>query len=412
MSGTTIRLLALWKKELLTLSRDRHGLAALFIMPAVFILVMSLALADTLSGQRDAVVSYAVVDLDRSALSQSFDAQLTSFDGIEKQTDLPARLTDLATARSQVEAGELAFVVVIPSGFGQRIGSKQTPNLRFLLDPAVPKPMQSGFRQRIEAATTRFCLEQALESLGSRMLIPGLEKSIGHIGAPEITIEAVGHGAELSAAPPSAVQQNVPAWLIFSMFFVVIPISAVFIGERQHGALQRLRTQQVSFGLVLAGKFLPYALVNQAQAVVMVGIGRWLVPLCGGEALTLPDGAAALAALWLVSLAVSVAAVAWALFIASLARSSEQATILGGVGNILMGAIGGVMVPRFVMPATMQVWTQLSPMNWALEGFHQVMLRQGGVADILPAAAALVCFGLAALGMAVFFDHRARLNPT
>jgi ABC-2 type transport system permease protein len=207
------------------------------------------------------------------------------------------------------------------------------------------------------------------------------------------------------------VQQNVPAWLIFSMFFVVIPISAVFIGERQHGALQRLRTQQVSFGLVLAGKFLPYVLVNQVQAVVMVGIGRWLVPLCGGEALTLPDGAAALVALWLVSLAVSMAAVAWALFIASLAKSSEQATILGGVGNILMGAIGGIMVPRFVMPAAMQVWTRMSPMNWALEGFHQVMLRQGGVADVLPAAAALVCFGFVALGAAVFFDHRARLNP-
>ncbi|MDR1888378.1 MAG: ABC transporter permease [Zoogloeaceae bacterium] len=396
MSSISIRLLALWKKELLTLARDRHGLAALFIMPAVFILVMSLALADTLSGQRDAVVSYAVVDLDQSALSKSFDAQLTSVDAIEKQVSLP----DLATARHRVEAGELAFVVVIPAGFGQSIGQRQSPGLRFLLDPAVPKVMQSGFRQQIEAVTSRFWLEQALGSLGRRMM--------ARTGSPEITVEAVGHGVEPGAAPPSAVQQNVPAWLIFSMFFVVIPISAVFIGERQHGALQRLRTQQVSFGFVLAGKFLPYVLVNQVQAVVMVGIGRWLVPLCGGEALTLPDGASALAALWLVSLAVSVAAVGWALFIASLARSSEQATILGGVGNILMGAIGGIMVPRFVMPAAMQAWTRISPMNWALEGFHQVMLRQGGVADILPAAAALVCFGFAALGAAAFLDHRAR----
>ncbi|MDR3087055.1 MAG: ABC transporter permease [Azoarcus sp.] len=407
MSGTSIRLIvlcALWKKELLTLSRDRHGLAALFIMPAVFILVMSLALADTLSGQREAVVSYAVLDLDQSTLSKSFDAQLTSFDSIEKQAGLP----DTETARRRVETGELAFVIVIPSGFGQSISRRQTPNLRFLLDPAVPKLIQSGFRQRVEAVTTRFCLEQALASLGSRMMIPDLEKSIEHLGAPEITVEAVGYGEDQATALPSAVQQNVPAWLIFSMFFVVIPISAVFIGERQHGALQRLRTQQVSFSCVLAGKFLPYVLVNQVQAVVMVGIGRWLVPICGGEALTLPDGAAALAALWLVSLAVSMAAVGWALFIASLAKSSEQATILGGVGNILMGAIGGIMVPRFVMPAAMQVWTQISPMNWALEGFHQVMLRQGGVADILPAVAALICFGFAALGVAVFFDHRAR----
>ena len=400
-----IRLFALWKKELLTLSRDRHGLAALFAMPAIFILVMSLALADTLSGQRDAVVRYAVVDLDQSALSRSFETQLTSFDSIEKQTGL----SNPEIARQRVEAGEIALAVVIPAGFGQRINADQTPDLRLLVDPAVPQVMQSGFRQRVLAVATRFWLEQALTNLGAGMMIPDLGRSVAQVSAPTMTVEAVGHGAERISASPSAVQQNVPAWLIFSMFFVVIPISAVFIGERQHGTLQRLRAQQVSFGCVLAGKFLPYVLVNQVQAVVMVGIGRWLVPLCGGEALALPEGFAALVALWLVSLAVSVAAVGWALCIASLAKSSEQATILGGVGNILMGAIGGIMVPRFVMPAAMQAWTQLSPMNWALEGFHQVMLRQGGVSDILPAAAALICFGVVALGAAAFLDHRARI---
>jgi ABC-2 type transport system permease protein len=58
------------------------------------------------------------------------------------------------------------------------------------------------------------------------------------------------------------------------------------------------------------------------------------------------------------------------------------------------------MVPRFVMPAAMQAWTRISPMDWALEGFHQVMLRHGGILDILPAAAALTAFGLVALGIA------------
>ena len=39
-------ILALVKKELLALSRDLHGLAALFILPMVFIIVMSMALKD------------------------------------------------------------------------------------------------------------------------------------------------------------------------------------------------------------------------------------------------------------------------------------------------------------------------------------------------------------------------------
>jgi ABC-2 type transport system permease protein len=403
-----IRLVALWKKEGLALARDRHGLAALFVMPAIFILVMSLALADSdaFSGPKDAAIGYAVLDLDATPVSGAFDARLAALGMVGR--DDQNRLPDETAARRRVEAGEIAFVVVIPQGFARQIDDHQAPSLRLLVDPAIPLAIREGFFQQIEAATLRASLGFALDRLEKNLGIPGLSQSIESADPPEITLEAVGHDTRQARALPSAVQQNVPAWLIFSMFFVVIPISAVFIGERQHGTLQRLATQRVSFGLVLAGKFLPFALINQAQAVVMVGIGRWLVPCFGGEALILPDGAMALAALWLVSLAVSVAAVGWALLIASLAKSSEQATVLGGVGNILMGAIGGVMVPRFVMPTAMQPWTRLSPMDWALEGFHQVMLRQGGLADILPAAAALTGFGLAALAIAIFIDRRAR----
>jgi ABC-2 type transport system permease protein len=310
-----------------------------------------------------------------------------------------------ADVRLQVRDSKIAFVVVIPQGFARQIGANQTPELRLLIDPAVPGMVRSGFRQHVEAAVTRVWLSHILEQLGQSMTLPVMETT----ATPEISIESVGNRDDgiVVAAPPSSVQQNVPAWLIFSMFFVVVPISAVFIGERQHGTLQRLRAQRVPFSLVLAGKFVPYVLVNQMQAVVMVAVGRWLVPLCGGEALSLPGNAAALTALFGLSLAVSVAAVGWALFIASFARSSEQATILGGVGNILMGAIGGVMVPRFVMPAAMQAWTSISPMGWALEGFHEIMLRQGGIAHVLPAICALICFGLAALAAAAFLNRRA-----
>jgi ABC-2 type transport system permease protein len=394
----------LWKKELLALARDRHGLAALFLMPAIFILVMSLALADAFSERQNTSIGYGVLDLDGSRIARMLETQLATVDLIDEYGQIP----DEATARAQVEAGTVAFVVVIPPGFGQQLAANQTPQLRLLTDPTIPLAVRNGFRQRVAAEATRVRLELVLERVGISLMIPDLRQVIERAGPPEISTEMVGHGGgEAALAPPSSVQQNVPAWLIFSMFFVVIPISAVFIGERQRGTLQRLAAQQVSFGLVLAGKFVPFVLINQVQAVVMVGIGRWIVPLCGGEALVFPAGVETLAALWLLSLAVSVAAVGWALLIASLAHSNEQATVIGGVGNILMGAIGGIMVPKFVMPLAMQPWTQLSPMNWALEGFHQVMLRHGGIGDSLPACAMLVCFGLAALAAAVVLDRRA-----
>ena len=57
-------LLALMKKELLALSRDIHGMGALFIMPMVFIVVMSMALKDVYTPATKSL-AYAVVNQDQ-----------------------------------------------------------------------------------------------------------------------------------------------------------------------------------------------------------------------------------------------------------------------------------------------------------------------------------------------------------
>jgi ABC-2 type transport system permease protein len=200
------------------------------------------------------------------------------------------------------------------------------------------------------------------------------------------------------------VQQNVPAWLIFGMFFVVMPMSALFIVERRDGTLARLASQRVPFALVLAGKVAPFFAVNLVQTLLMLAAGITLVPWLGGEALALPARWDLIA---VVAACTSFAAIGWALLVAVCARTMEQATVIGGVGNLLAAAIGGIMVPRFVMPPAMQQATELSPMAWALDGFHAVILRQGAAADI-----ALPCLKLlalaAALALAALWIHRRR----
>jgi ABC-2 type transport system permease protein len=79
--------------------------------------------------------------------------------------------------------------------------------------------------------------------------------------------------------------------------------------------------------------------------------------------------------------------------------------VIGGVGNILAAAIGGIMVPRFVMPESMQALTDFSPMAWALDGFHAVILRQGGAADIAAPCGELLLLAAALLGAALWI-HR------
>ena len=70
------RLFALWLKESIALLRDRHGLIALFIMPTLFILVMTMALRDAFSPGITVDVGYVIVDLDHSEHSQALSKRL------------------------------------------------------------------------------------------------------------------------------------------------------------------------------------------------------------------------------------------------------------------------------------------------------------------------------------------------
>jgi ABC-2 type transport system permease protein len=193
------------------------------------------------------------------------------------------------------------------------------------------------------------------------------------------------------------VQQNVPAWLVFALFFVAVPFSNAFIKERQHGSLRRLRSTNMGAGAQFAGKLAPYFLINQIQVVLMLLVGAYLVPLLGGEALALNGAPLAFAAL---SAALSFAALGLAMLIAVVARTSEQATLTTGVGAIVLAAIGGVIVPKFVMPEPMQALAGLSPMAWGVDGFLELLLRGGGVLDIQAELLKLAAFGLAAMGAA------------
>jgi ABC-2 type transport system permease protein len=135
----------------------------------------------------------------------------------------------------------------------------------------------------------------------------------------------------------------------------------------------------------------------------MLLVGVYLVPLFGGESLALGHSPAALGVL---ALAVSFASVSYALLIANLVTTAEQATILTGVSNLLMAALGGIMVPRFVMPGAMQAVSRLSPMAWGLDGFLHVFLRHGGLREVNGEVLKLAAFGTAAFLLAAFRMRR------
>ena len=120
----------------------------------------------------------------------------------------------------------------------------------------------------------------------------------------------------------SGVLVRVPGWLMFGMLFVVFRIAGVLFQDRNEGSLARLATFKVSMGAVLGGKLLAFVLLYWVQLAFMLVVGCWVVPLLGGDALSL-----AIHPGWflLMVLATSMAAVGLALLIASWTRNFEHA---------------------------------------------------------------------------------------
>ncbi|GAB4569367.1 MAG: ABC transporter permease [Rhizobacter sp.] len=359
-------LAALIKKELLALVRDVHGLAALFVMPVIFIIIMSLALKDYYSPPQRSL-RYAIDAQDSGALAQSLATVW------QRQHGAPEALP--ADWPQQLRDGRLKYVLVLQPGLSEELALPSLPTtarIQLLAEPGLDGNLFNTLRAELAG------------NAGELKARTALAETDAPPPPPDASMMALVRAERFgtSGPRPSAVQQNVPAWLVFGMFFVIASLSSLVVAERSSGTLARLQSLGVPRGVLLASKALPYLGVNALQAALMLAVGVWLMPLLGGDALSLAGihWGALLTAL----AAIGLAAVSMALALACAVRTHAQAAAIGPIANVLMAAIGGIMVPKFVMPAAMQTLAELSPMNWGLEALLNVLLRGGDVASTLP----------------------------
>ena len=370
------------------MTRDVHGLLVLFVMPAVFILIMSMALRDTFKLSVTEKVRWQYWDEDRSEASAALLKRLPAVDG-------RVVLSDRDGLDHALAAGKIQMGVVIGKGYAKAL--TDTDNRRAFVtvwtEPGTPPALIGAFRAEVARALS---LERMVALVDSMEEAPDEAQAIKNLG-DETLFELKFRRDREGLAELTSVQQSVPAWLVFAMFFVVIPLSTIFIAEKQQGTLARLRSLQVSTTTLLAGKVVPFYLVNLAQAGLMLLVGRYVVPRLGGDALQLDID---WFAFWAMASAVSLAAIGFALAVAAVAKTTEQATTVGGVANILFGALGGVMVPKLVMPAAMQSATVFSPMAWGLTGFLDVFVRGAHIGGLMVSIGLLLAFAVLCLVVA------------
>jgi ABC-2 type transport system permease protein len=388
---------------MLILRRDPHALLVLFAMPAIFVLVMSLALEDRFAQGDATVATVLVADADGGDAARALVERVRSNGAFR----IKAVDADAQALRERLRADGAAFALRIESGFGAAVGgadARAAARLHLLVAPRVDRQ-----REALLLAAVRQALGRARVAALAQRLAPlsGIDPDAA-TGEPRVEYvyarRELANGAGEGAGRPSSVQQNVPAWLVFGLFFIVIPLSNTMVRERAQGMERRLRTTPAGPGALLCGKLLPYFALNQLQVIAMLAVGAFLVPALGGTALEIAG--VPMATLVLMAVAVSIAALGYAMLIAVVSASTEQAAMLGGGGNIILAAIGGIMVPEFVMPPALQTATLFSPMAWGLDGFLIGFLHNGGVRAVAPQAAALTAFGAGGMALAWLLQRR------
>jgi ABC-2 type transport system permease protein len=393
------------KKEFLLITRDIHAVTVLFVMPAVFIMIMSLAMRDLFDLHHTVNIDVLAMNRDKGKRSEAF---------FKAMKEIPAftfhfldRDADAEKVKEQMLTRDVKFALIIKENFSTFVEKEKGDNegkpLELLVDPSVNVQTQMVLRSALDGKLAKLRGDAFIDRIEGFLDSAGIDKEkLKAAEETQVEVRYIYKGGR-SFKIPSAVQQSVPAWLVFSMFFIVIPLSNTFISERGQGTLMRLKSMNVSRFALITGKMVPYLFINAIQVIMMIAIGVHVVPFFGGTALTLGDS---LGGLVLIAAAVSFCAISLALLIASVARTTEQATTMGGVLNIIFGALGGIMVPKFVMPGFMQDLAIASPMSWGLEGFLDIFLRNGSASDVLSESLSLFIFGAVMLMLTMILLRR------
>jgi len=375
------------KKEFISMLRNPSALLPLFIMPMIFILIMSLAQKDIYKEYTNADISYVIVNLDKEAKSIKFIEKIKEekqFVFIEKDTIEEANRLTLDEVHK--------FTLVINDNFSKNLYKIDAKNLIEVYTASTTKPHQTlYFKSKIVQNIMALKIKKMVDSM--TMFNDEIKMS---------TVDDIIHSHYLYRSEnrhdiPTATQQNVPAWIVFSMFFVIIPIATLLITERNDGTLARLKAMNSSKLVLFISKIIPYMLINQLQLYSMILVGVFIVPLLGGDKLIMNID---YLALFVISISISFGAIGFAIYLATLMKSIEQASIIGALSGIIMGAVGGIMIPKMVMPSLMQDMTILSPMSWGLEGMLDIFVRELGVEAVLYDSFVLLLFGFISLFLA------------
>lgn len=411
------------KKEITLITRDTGGLVILFLMPLLLILIVTFVQDGTYRNFSKEKIAILLIDNDKDEVSQKIKEHLDSSALFNIVSGKEGKPFTEEMARRLVLQGKYVMAIVVPeklssdtklrvnqnvsrmvslfSGMSaeETTDNKQTQakNIRLYFDPTL----QASFKETVKGAIRNMMAEvethYIYHSLEEYM---EAEDSIG-IDQQSIVFEEISPKSTDEKIIPNSVQHNVPAWALFAIFFIVIPLSTNIIKEKTQGTGLRVFTSPQPYSLFLTGKIMVYIVVSLIQFVLMLLVGLYIFPLMGLPSLMVTGKITLLAVM---AAASGLSAIALGVLLGTLAKTQEQAAPLGATITVILAAIGGVWIPVFAMPHTMQTIAKISPMNWGLQGFYDILLRDGSCSAIAPEIGLLLAFSAICFCISIYYE--------
>jgi len=181
-------------------------------------------------------------------------------------------------------------------------------------------------------------------------------------------------------------QVLVPSYTVMFSFFLVLSVGWLFVAERKHGTLVRLRAAPLTRAQILLGKLLPCLVVSLVQGFFLLVAGRLIFGMTWGSRpeLLIP-----------LVICTSFSAVGLSILVASIARTETQVAVYGTLIVLVLGGVSGSLMPRDLMPEQMKRISLITPHAWALDAYSQLLASPNpDVSAVLLSCGVLLAFGV------------------
>lgn len=373
--------IAIARVNLLRVFRDRTNLFFVFLLPLILIIALGAAFGGA------GVSRLGVVATDAGPLGDELVAILE--DGAV-EVDVRSR-GSLDELQQGVEDGDLEFGLLIPPGYDESLRAGEPVELTIVSRPesafaALGQGIDSAVAKqsaRIRAATVAADFA-AIDFDTALATAATVQADLGGITVEEVTL---GDATFPSIGNPFAL--GAQSQTVLFMFLTSMTAATQLVLTRQLGVSRRMLATPTPVRFILLGELLGRFGVALMQGLFIVLASAFLFGVSWG------DLAGALALIVVFALVGMGAAMVVGVF----ARNPDQAGSIGVVAGMVLGALGGAMVPAELFGEPMATISQLTPHNWAIDAFRELAFYEAGLAEILTQLAVLVVYAVVLVGI-------------